>query len=293
LARFFERHCSFSKKKWDEGFGLDYERALMVLAEGLEKPNLPLVSELLRTPYKFWLEHWLLMMLPPKHQQNFWDSVIELFCITPPISIENLTSPAMRSPTTDYNRTSDEHLLYAGLYAYSIPWPWVRYAPAECPNDPVASEATSIVQQFMYELRRRNKEPNESFLDLMFRCNPELGLNVMYQAQMGTVQYAITSRVEIDHVVHFVQVASARIRMQRAQRRDIELAHEQLRWLLRNYPDWWSKRYVVEVLLRDPQLTEEELLHTLRKEQHPRVAKRFGELEKKLREDLNAMPKPR
>jgi hypothetical protein len=89
---------------------------------------------------------------------------------------------------------------------------------------------------------------------------------------------------EMEWLIHCVDVAYYRSRyLKQADREDIKPARQQLKWLLWNYPQWWAGRYVVEVLIRTPELASEELLEELHKQSHPYVTKRLPELEKKLR----------
>jgi hypothetical protein len=270
---------------------LDFERALIALRRILEKPNPKMLAKIVATPYvepeykdPSW--SWLKMMykyLPPDQQRNWWYSMLELLASTEP-------------PYPEGSTQADR--LFRRAYSWCI-GNTIEKAQSKR-VDPLALNALSIVYSYFKKRGERSKQPTEAFVDFLFRFDPELGLQVMcFAADQPHEAVRILDimvepyRTEIDHVTHFVQTASRRIKMQRAQKRDIELAQARLRWLLHNCPDWWAKRYILEILLRDPELRGQALLEALRTEKHPWVTKRLPELEKKLREHKDTLPLPR
>jgi len=282
LLKLFQRPCNLDGYR---GAGPDFERSLIALSGRLVRPNPELVSKILTASVRrsefiddaqLWFKK-LLFYLPPNEYQNFLLSAIELFCQTwqPDLETQN----------------SQSRLLCHRLYIYCIPGP----PSVENREDSTSSAATYILDYYLDELRKSNKGPNEVFVDLLFRSKPELALQVMFQDSGGRtdpvrIRARQPYRLQMDHVVHFVRAASARIQMHRAQKRDVDLAQDQVRWLLRTYPHWWAKRYVLEILLRNPELSDEEFLQALRTEKHPSVVKRLPELEKKLRQHTDTLP---
>jgi hypothetical protein len=141
---------------------------------------------------------------------------------------------------------------------------------------------------YLTQLRQQGKAEPARLVDLLFDSNPEFTLEVFWSLSKEFSQLPEEQKrqhaQEMEWLVHCVDVAYYRSRyLKQADPEDIKPARQQLKWLLWNYPQWWAGRYVVEVLIRTPELASEELLEELHKQSHPYVTKRLPELEKKLR----------
>jgi hypothetical protein len=186
--------------------------------------------------------------------------------------------------------------LQSFLVLLSDPDPRIREAAQQAFRDAIRQERglseidyhrTHIFEPYLLALKRDGKQIPIELVDLVYEANPEMALQLFVDCFGGLdalpLEQTAEHRRQIEWLIHVVKVANYRLHRGFLQASDIPLAQKQLSWLLTYYPHWWARRYVVEVLIRDPELANEALLQELRKDKHPYVAKRLAELEKKLR----------